>query len=149
MELSGKLIKDKNIIYGGREENYQPSSYDLTLAYTEEILTEKSTNCEIPPHTSVLATTVEEVQMPIDVSAMIKPKSSFSRQGMLVGEGYVDPGFRGTLTVLLYNTTDHSLFLKSGRPFCQLVFNFVAENDTAYDGHYQDQQGIGRSVKVE
>jgi dCTP deaminase len=78
----------------------------------------------IHPGEFVLGTTVEWVELPDDVVARIEGKSSLGRLGLIVHAtaGFVDPGFRGTLTLEITNLTRVPIVLWPGKPIAQLSF---------------------------
>ena len=61
----------------------------------------------IHPGEFVLGRTLEYVELPDDVVARIEGKSSLGRLGLIVHAtaGFVDPGFKGTLTLEITNLT--------------------------------------------
>jgi len=71
----------------------QPASYDLRAA--EDTV--------IPRGSLSLVPTLEWVELPVDLAGTLRCRSSFGRRGILLGAGFVDPGFRGTLTLCLTN----------------------------------------------
>lgn len=132
MVLSDKTIRDRldarSVIITPLDENdIQPSSIDLHLAaeisvfqyMPGEIIDVTADNSHllseeiIPPDKPfllqpgdfALASTVESVVIPHDLKASLDGKSSLGRLGLLVHAtaGYIDPGFRGTITLELSN----------------------------------------------
>ena len=95
----------------------------------------------IPPHSFLLATTHEYVELPDNITAFVEGRSSIGRIGLFIqNAGWVDPGFKGKLTLELYNANSLPIKLRSGRRMCQLVFcrmDQTAENP--YSGKYQGQ----------
>jgi dCTP deaminase len=96
----------------------------------------------IPPLTFMLATTMEYVKLPNDLTAFVEGRSSVGRVGLFVqNAGWVDPGFEGELTLELFNANRQPIRLQSGRRICQLVF---ARMDRAalvpYKGKYMGQR---------
>src|SRR4051794_32935075 len=78
----------------------------------------------IHPGEFVLGSTEEHVELPDDVVARIEGKSSLGRLGLIVHAtaGFVDPGFRGTLTLEITNLTRVPIVLWPGKPIAQLSF---------------------------
>jgi len=78
----------------------------------------------IHPGEFVLGNTAEWVELPDDVVARIEGKSSLGRLGLIVHAtaGFVDPGFRGTLTLEITNLTRVPILLWPGKPIAQLSF---------------------------
>jgi dCTP deaminase len=78
----------------------------------------------IHPGEFVLGRTEERVEMPDDLVARIEGKSSLGRLGLIVHAtaGFVDPGFKGTLTLEITNLTRVPIILWPGKPIAQLSF---------------------------
>jgi dCTP deaminase len=78
----------------------------------------------IHPGEFVLGSTQEHVELPNDVVARIEGKSSLGRLGLIVHAtaGFVDPGFKGTLTLEITNLTRVPIILWPGKPIAQLSF---------------------------
>jgi dCTP deaminase len=105
------------------------------------------------PDQFLLASTVQEVWMPDDLVAQVNGKSSLGRLGMTVHitAGFIDPGFRGTVTLELKNLSHSVITLRPGMPICQLVFfQMTSPADRPYGSeglgsHYQGQIGVTAS----
>jgi dCTP deaminase len=97
----------------------------------------------IPPHSFLLATTVEFIRIPANVTAFVEGRSSIGRMGLFIqNAGWVDPGFEGNITLELFNANRLPLKLASGRRICQIVFAFMDKaTRTPYAGKYQGQRG--------
>ena len=165
MILSDKTIRrmlaDKTLeIYPLEPEQIQPASVDVRLGDTFSIVEDSSTGIidlehEIKyktiktdtyvllPGQFVLATTKEYFVLPDDLTAFVEGRSSLGRMGLFIqNAGWVDPGFRGEITLELYNANRCAIELKAGRRVGQLVFakmDQAAENP--YRGKYQGQTG--------
>ncbi len=96
----------------------------------------------IPPASFLLATTVEFVKIPTNVTAFVEGRSSIGRMGLFIqNAGWVDPGFEGTITLELYNANRLPIRLTSGRRICQIVFAFMDRStNRPYAGKYQGQK---------
>ena len=97
----------------------------------------------LEPYQFVLATTMEYISMKEDLTAFVEGRSSIGRMGLFVeNAGWVDPGFKGEITLELYNASNIPIILQAGRRICQLVFartNTFPEK--MYNGKYQGQKG--------
>ena len=138
----------------------QPASVDIRLGKTFSVVEDspsgiirldseihyKTITTEtylILPGQFVLATTMEYFELPDDLTAFVEGRSSLGRMGLFIqNAGWVDPGFKGEITLELYNANRCAIELKAGRRVGQLVF---AEMDAAaenpYRGKYQGQRG--------
>ena len=101
----------------------------------------------IHPGEFVLGRTLEYVELPDDVVARIEGKSSLGRLGLIVHAtaGFVDPGFKGTLTLEITNLTRVPIVLWPAKPIAQLSFMTLdrpAERPYGHPdlgSHYQSQ----------
>lgn len=96
----------------------------------------------LPPHSFLLATTLEHIELPDDLTAFVEGRSSIGRMGLFIqNAGWVDPGFKGRITLELYNANSLPIRLESHRRICQLVFcKMDSRADRPYQGKYQNQQ---------
>jgi dCTP deaminase len=76
------------------------------------------------PGEFVLGQTLEWVELPTDLVARLEGKSSLGRLGLLIHStaGYVDPGWRGTLTLELSNVANLPIALYAGMRIGQISF---------------------------
>lgn len=147
------------------EKRVQPASIDLTLG--EEFafwptcgrVIDLSDAATIPEMTRVksrpgltlhpgqfaLATTAEVIGLAADLCARVEGRSSLGRLGLCVHAtaGFIDPGFKGQITLELYNMSPHSLQLVPGMSVCQLAVQqmsapsarpYGAERGSKYQG---------------
>lgn len=97
----------------------------------------------ILPGQFVLATTMEYFELPDDLTAFVEGRSSLGRMGLFIqNAGWVDPGFRGEITLELFNANRCAIELQSGRRVGQLVFaKMDSPAEKPYRGKYQGQKG--------
>lgn len=95
------------------------------------------------PGQFVLATTMEYIELPNDLTAFVEGRSSLGRMGLFIqNAGWVDPGFKGEITLELFNANRCAIRLTSGRRLGQLVFSKMNEPALfPYNGKYQGQTG--------
>jgi dCTP deaminase len=114
---------------------------------TEEVVVDEGEPFVIHPGEFCLGRTLEWVELPDDVVARVEGKSSLGRLGLIVHAtaGFVDPGWKGTLTLEFNNLTRVPIKLYSGLPIAQLSFMALdrpAERPYGSEGlgsHYQGQ----------
>lgn len=101
----------------------------------------ESDTITIPPHTFLLATTQEYIELPDNLTSFVEGRSSIGRIGLFIqNAGWVDPGFKGRITLELYNASSLPIKLEAGKRICQLVFCKMDQKaDTPYNGKYQGQ----------
>jgi deoxycytidine triphosphate deaminase len=124
-----KIYKLKNGGYLG-VKNRQTPNVDLI----SENIGDKIT---LEPNEFVLVETMEKVNMPKDLLALILPRSSLFRCGVSLHTAVVDPGFIGTLTFGMKNLSDHPFEIEIGSKIGQIVFEEVKGNEKLYNGKYQ------------
>lgn len=142
----------------------QPASVDIRLGDTFCVIEDSPTgivtldrevSCKsirtdtylLLPGQFVLATTVEYFELPDDLTAFVEGRSSLGRMGLFIqNAGWVDPGFKGEITLELYNANRCAIELKAGRRVGQLVFaKMDAPAQNPYRGKYQGQTGATAS----
>ena len=142
------------------EAQIQPASVDIRLGNTFSVVADSPTGIvtldrQIRYHTVttdtylllpgqfVLATTMEYISLPDDLTAFVEGRSSLGRMGLFIqNAGWVDPGFQGEITLELFNANRCAIELTAGRRVGQLVFAKL--DDTAlhpYRGKYLGQTG--------
>jgi dCTP deaminase len=91
---------------------------------TEEVVATPEEGFVIHPGEFCLGRTEEWVELPEDVVARIEGKSSLGRLGLIVHAtaGFIDPGWKGTLTLELNNLTRVPIKLYPGLLIAQLSF---------------------------
>jgi dCTP deaminase len=112
-------------------ECQQPASYDLRAA--GDML--------LPRGTCTLVPTLEWVELPMDLAGTLRCRSSFGRRGVILGAGFVDPGFRGQLTLCLTNLGSDDLIVQKNDRVVQMILHEVREGNQSYSGRYQDSMG--------
>lgn len=164
------ILSDKTIIRMLREntlkispitpEQIQPASVDIRLGNTFGIVEDTITGVidldsrvdyktietdtyVLLPGQFVLATTMEYFELPDDLTAFVEGRSSLGRMGLFIqNAGWVDPGFKGEITLELFNANRCAIKLTSGRRLGQLVFARMDEPAMKpYCGKYQGQTG--------
>lgn len=143
------LMKCDLLIEDGKLSNVSNSSYDLTLGdeyyYAGEIeeLSEKKPFIAIEPYDYVIASCDEKIIMPRDISGRFDVSVNLFCQGIILSNStQVDPGFRGKLFCLLFNTSNKVVYLKRHMHFTTMDFNKLIEPTTAYSGKYADEDSI-------
>jgi dCTP deaminase len=101
------------------------------------------------PGEFVLGSTFEFVTLPNDIAARLEGKSSLGRLGLLTHStaGFVDPGFKGHVTLELSNTATLPIKLWPGMKIGQLCFFKLSSESEfpygsdKYSSRYQGQRG--------
>jgi dCTP deaminase len=98
----------------------------------------------------VLAATLEHVEIPKGLVGILVGKSSRAREGFAIEDaGYVDPGWRGELTMELDNRSPAPRWLMHGMYICQIRFETLeTPSRLLYAGRYQNSTGPVESRAV-
>jgi dCTP deaminase len=78
----------------------------------------------VHPGEFILATTLEHVEVPGDLVARLEGRSSVGRLGIVIHStaGYIDPGFKGTVTLEISNLGVLPVALYPLMRICQIAF---------------------------
>lgn len=104
----------------------------------------------VHPGEFVLGITKESVGYDNTLCAIIHGKSSIGRMGIIVHStaGYVNPGWKGNLTLEISNIGRIPVLLYSGMRICQLTFETLsspAQNTSEKRGKYHNQKNPQQS----
>lgn len=141
------------------KDSIQPASVDLRLGKgflsidSEQIIeAEKEVKYKkidkavyvLKPGQFVLATTLEWLELGRNVVGELSGKSSWGRRGLKIeNAGFVDPGFKGNLTLKILNEGSAPVLLKVGEPICQIEFRkLLTPCEQVYKGKYVEQSGV-------
>lgn len=162
--IRGGLRSDRPWAYvpGVREEfgeiddsQIQPASLDVRLGpdfvdHTDGRRVDWSPGDRflLKPGGCVLASLVERFALPADVVARVEGKSSWARRFLTVhSAGFIDPGFRGDITMELKNDGGLMLELRPGMVIAQVSFQQMLGpaarpyGSPGLGSHYQGQSG--------
>lgn len=110
-----------------------PAGYDARSA----------SGLEIPPRSHALLATLERFELPLDLVGFIYLRSSLAREGLVGSFAVVDPGFKGNLTLPVFNASDQSIPIGEGERVVQVVFHqLVSVPSRGYEGRYQGSVGV-------
>ena len=142
MMLSGRQIWQRGIIINGFatkiDDNHIPS-YGLDgMLYTFKADVNWTWYPLLPGKFQLLKT-FEFVHMPVNCGGLLYLKSTYSRQGIvLTTNSPVDPGYRGKLSIGLFNASDLIVELIGTGGFMQMVVHEMSESAIAYQGRHQN-----------
>ena len=166
------IVDGRIRIKPNRPEKIQPASIDLHLGPRLRVFAAANishidsrhpdasltTEVEMPegdqpyilhPGEFLLGSTVEVLQLADDLVARIEGKSSLGRIGLVIHAtaGFVDPGFRGDLTLEISNVARLPIALYRNMPIGQIAFMELTTpvrrpyGHPELGSHYQDQAG--------
>lgn len=87
----------------------------------------------------ILASAIEEFDMPVDLVGIVHDKSTWARKGLSVFNTVIEPGWKGFLTLELVYHGEEELIIPAGAGIAQVVFHQTT-NQTMYNGKYQNQE---------
>ena len=116
------LDRDFRVFHNHRYARIDPREEQRDL--TELTSIEGEDPFILHPGEFVLGQTLEWVELPDDLVARLEGKSSLGRLGLLIHStaGYVDPGWKGTLTLELSNVANLPIALYFGMRIGQISF---------------------------
>lgn len=126
--------------FAGRSYGLSACGYDIRLA--EDVW--------LWPFWGRLGSALERFDLPDDVCAEVKDKSTNARLFVFVQNTIIEPGWHGYLTLELTRCLPWPIRLKAGTPIAQVVFKRL-DQPTAqpYRGKYQDQQAGAVPARME
>src|SRR5712692_4436696 len=128
-----RMIKTRQIKILPRVGKLNPAGVDLRI----------DQNLSLGPGQQSLVASIERVELSEKILGLLHIRSSLAREGIIASLALVDPGFRGQLTVNLYNAGDRHVSLRRGERFIQLSLIKLGEpSSQVYDGKYQESRGV-------
>lgn len=145
-----------------------PASYDVTLGEGMKIFDPRMSDVfidgskpihyidleknedgyyKIKPGDTALGTTMERFSIPKTLEAQVDGRSSIGRVFLIIHctAGYIDPGFKGNITLEFFNPTNCNVYLKPGDSIGQILFAQVLGCTEGYGDRkgskYQGQIG--------
>lgn len=91
----------------------------------------------IKPGEFYLIKTIEEVNMPDNLTASITPRSTTYRSGLFIRTGNVPPGYCGGLTFALKNEGPVAVTIEMGARIVHIQFHEVKGGGNTYRGQWQ------------
>lgn len=141
--LTGQQLHDLLIVRGTTRykvddrqlPSYGPDGCGVTL---RGCFLERVAALEIPAFGSVSVKTIETVHIPTNMLGRLYIKSTYAREGfILVTNAPVDPGYNGTLTIRLFNSSDKPKLLWTQGGLAMLIVEELTEHAEAYNGRHQ------------
>lgn len=158
MVWNDRKIRESKAVIPMRDEMVNPASIDLTLeALMDGELAVSGSHMELYPGDFYLGVTSEQVHIPDDAVGIVKGKSSWGRQGVMVEcAGVLDSGYVGPVTLQIKNLSNQDVTVRAGDRICQVMFFDLCQSaEHPYRGHYQggkitaNLQGIRDKEKEE
>ena len=151
------------------ENALQSESYDLSIGRTIAIL-KKEVKCislydqtgidsmyeekEIPnsgyvlsPKEYVLVSLQEQITLPDNLTAHIRPRTRFTRLGLIVSDQHCNSTYSGNLKLGLFNATDYAIKICSGIRIAQIVFEELKSIPSEQKQYKNKQNSIYQNEK--
>src|SRR3989339_924962 len=164
-ELLLKLVKEKKLVEGLGERDLKTpegAGFDMRLGEVYKIsgdaflgITERETptielvtkyeegkknTITIKPGDYFLVTTIEKVNLPLDITVNFKPRTTTFRSGLNLRTGNGAPGYCGKLTFGLKNEGQVEVVIEMGARFVHAQFEWVDGGGNQYKGQWQGER---------
>lgn len=96
------------------------NQYDIDSIYDNHEL--PLSGYVISPKEYVLVSLKEKIELPETLTAHIRPRTRFTRLGLIVSDQHCNSTYAGTLNVGLFNSTDYAIKIFPGVKIAQIVF---------------------------
>ena len=93
----------------------------------KEVPIPDSSSFILKPMEYILVTLKETICIPSNMIAHIRPRTKFTRLGIIVSDQHCNPGYQGTLQIGLRNVSPNSIGLTADMPIAQIVFEELKE----------------------
>lgn len=146
-----KLVTESNIIENYNEENLQAVSYDICASNVIQVFNRiqgtvdlrskesiKLSNKEvfidygykIMPGEYILVKTKEKFNMTADLTGHIRPRTTFTRLGLVLSDQHINPTFSGHLYLGFFNATPNAIEIFPELIIGQIVFEKISGDIT-------------------
>ena len=173
-----ELAESSELITPFAEENLQSESYDVTIG-KEITIMKKEIRCldissqddingiyqhidisekgyTISPKEYLLVSLGENLKLPNNLTAHLRPKTRYIRLGLIVSGQHCNSTYTGHLRIGLFNATDYPIRIHSGYTIAQFVFEeleCVPSSEKLYENkenaHYQNENGGFRGANFD
>ncbi|NTV30543.1 hypothetical protein HGA91_00995 [candidate division WWE3 bacterium] len=103
----------------------------------------------IEPHRYYLVTTIEKVNLPINILALFRPRSTLYRSGVTLFTGNASPGYSGELSFGLINVGPLPFTLEMGARIVHAMFYEVKGGTNTYRGQWQGGRTHASDLEVQ
>jgi deoxycytidine triphosphate deaminase len=97
----------------------------------------KDKSFKFKPGDFYLVKTIEKINLPIDLSAVILPRTTTFRSGLFIRTGPIQPGYSGELTFGLKNEGPVTVEIELGARFVHVLFHEIKGSGSKYRGQWQ------------
>lgn len=157
-----QLVKTKKLVEGLSEReltNPEGAGFDLRLGEVYKISGEaflgeehrktpdinsiekfeagRKKSIKIKPGDFYLVKTIEKINLPLNLSAVIIPRTTTFRSGIFIRTGPIQPGYQGELTFGLKNEGPVTVEIEMGARFVHVLFHEIKGGGNKYRGQWQ------------
>lgn len=122
--IKNRVNKGELICSGYKDANVNSISYDLTIG---EFIDENKSSIEIEPGRFIIIKTLEELNIPDDITGRIGEKNSLLRLGLKVDGPQYQPGHRTYGFLRVQNISNNTIKLSRGMKIAQIYFEELKE----------------------
>lgn len=139
-----KGMSDRKDIFGGVSYGLSEAGYDIRLKQSISFHPHNmgpfvKVNDELSAGRFLLASAMEEFDMPSNLVGIVHDKSSWARQGISVFNTVIEPGWKGFLTLEIVFHGSREVTIPAGSGIAQVIFHETLEH-RPYQGKYQNQK---------
>ena len=91
----------------------------------------------LKPGEFILVKTMEKVNLPDNIAAIFRPRSTLQRSGVTLSTSTGNPGYKGELTFGMCNLGKNDFKFELGARFVHILFFNTSENHSNYRGQWQ------------
>ncbi len=128
----GEVYKISGSAFLGETERKTPT-IKTVQTYSKDI----KRAVKIKPGQFFLVKTIEKINLPVNLSATIIPRTTTFRSGLFLRTGPVQPGYEGELTFGLKNEGPVTVTIEMGARFAHILFQEVKGGGSKYRGQWQ------------
>jgi dCTP deaminase len=109
----------------------------------------KKTSFIIKPGEGYLATIIEKVNMPDNLTAAMSLRSTFYRSGIMMQGGNIPPGYFGELSFFLFNAGPVDFEVEMGSRITHIIFSQVSGKTALYRGQWKGGRVTSKGKEVQ
>ncbi|MBI2032136.1 MAG: 2'-deoxycytidine 5'-triphosphate deaminase [Candidatus Levybacteria bacterium] len=128
----GEVFKIKGSAFLGETERKTPDIKSVKV-YDPK----KKGSIKIKPGDFFLVKTIEKINLPLNLSAVIIPRTTTFRSGLFIRTGPIQPGYSGELTFGLKNEGPIAVEIEMGARFVHVIFHEIKGGGSKYRGQWQ------------
>ena len=128
----GEVYKIKGAAFLGEEHRKTPDIESI-----KKFESGKKNRIKIKPGDFYLVKTIEKINLPLNLSAVIIPRTTTFRSGIFIRTGPIQPGYQGELTFGLKNEGPVTVEIEMGARFVHVIFHEIKGGGSKYRGQWQ------------